>query len=35
MFAGLIGAAVARQKELEIPVGEAALRRSETDDDDL
>ena len=28
LFAGLIGAAVARQKELEIPVGEAALRRS-------
>ncbi|HET6560253.1 MAG TPA: CTP synthase [Marmoricola sp.] len=34
MFAGLVGAAVARQKELEIPVGEAALRRSETADDD-
>ena len=28
LFAGLIGAAIARQKELEIPVGEAALRRS-------
>jgi CTP synthase len=28
LFAGLIGAAVARQRELEIPVGEAALRRS-------
>jgi CTP synthase len=35
MFAGLVGAAVARQKELEIPVGEAALRRSETDDEDV
>ncbi len=32
MFAGLIGAAVARQKELEIPVGEAAVRRAENDD---
>ena len=30
LFAGLIGAAVARQRELEIPVGEAALRRTET-----
>ena len=29
LFAGLIGAAVARQRELEIPVGEAALRRTE------
>jgi CTP synthase len=28
LFAGLIAAAVARQRELEIPVGEAALRRS-------
>jgi CTP synthase len=32
MFAGLVGAAVARQKELEIPVGEAALRRAESDE---
>jgi CTP synthase len=32
MFAGLVGAAVARQKELEIPVGEAALRRTEGDE---
>jgi CTP synthase len=32
LFAGLVGAAVARQKELEIPVGEAALRRTESDD---
>jgi CTP synthase len=32
MFAGLIGAAVARQKELEIPVGEAALRRAESEE---
>ncbi len=30
LFAGLIGAAISRQRELEIPVGEAALRRSET-----
>lgn len=30
LFAGLIEAAVARQRELEIPVGEAALRRSGT-----
>jgi CTP synthase len=30
LFAGLIAAAVARQRELEIPVGEAALRRSGT-----
>ena len=29
LFAGLIGAAVARQRELEIPVGEAALRRTD------
>ena len=29
LFAGLIGAAIARQKELEIPVGEAALRRAD------
>jgi CTP synthase len=28
LFAGLVAAAVARQRELEIPVGEAALRRS-------
>jgi CTP synthase len=31
LFAGLIGAAVERQKELEIPVGEAALRRASDD----
>ncbi len=31
LFAGLIGAAVARQKELEIPVGDAALRRTDED----
>jgi CTP synthase len=30
LFAGLIEAAVARQRELEIPVGEAALRRTGT-----
>ena len=29
LFAGLIGAAIARQKELEIPLGEAAVRRPE------
>jgi CTP synthase len=29
LFAGLVGAAVARQRELEIPVGEAALRRTD------
>jgi CTP synthase len=33
LFAGLVGAAVARQKELEIPVDGAALRRAKTDDD--
>ncbi len=31
LFAGLIGAAVARQRELEIPVGDAALRRVDQD----
>jgi CTP synthase len=29
LFAGLVGAAIARQKELEIPVGEAARPRAE------
>jgi CTP synthase len=32
LFAGLVGAALARQRELEIPVGEAALRRSDAGD---
>ena len=30
LFAGLVGAAIARQKELEIPVGDAALRRADS-----
>jgi CTP synthase len=29
LFAGLVGAAIARQKELEIPVGDAGVRRPE------
>ncbi|HSV41490.1 MAG TPA: CTP synthase, partial [Nocardioidaceae bacterium] len=28
LFAGLIGAAIARQKELEIPIDQSALRRT-------
>jgi CTP synthase len=31
LFAGLVGAAIGRQKELEIPVGDAALRRTEAE----
>ena len=34
LFAGLVGAAVARQKELELPVGEAAVRRFDQAEDD-
>ncbi len=33
LFAGLVGAAVARQRELELPVGDA-VRRSASDDED-
>ena len=33
LFAGLIGAAVARQRELEIPVGEAGRRAGTAADD--
>jgi CTP synthase len=33
LFAGLVGAAIERQKELEIPVGEAGVRRATADDE--
>jgi CTP synthase len=33
LFAGLVGAAIARQKELRFPIDESALRRSRTEEE--
>jgi CTP synthase len=33
LFAGLIGAAIARQQELRFPIDESALRRQRSEDD--
>jgi CTP synthase len=35
LFVGLVGAAIARQKELRIPLDETGLRREDSDESDL